>query len=81
MSHHKFDPKCPDCRPVIIDQKTGQVMPPNSPIMVAMNAVWEASSREDQEAFHRVTVLNGRNPADLIRMKQMSDRLEAMMGN
>jgi hypothetical protein len=81
MSRHKFDPQCPDCRPVIIDPNTGKVLPPTDPMMKAMNAVWDASPLEDQEAFYRVTVLNGRDPADLLRMKEMPDRIEAMMGN
>jgi hypothetical protein len=49
--------------------------------MVAVNAVWEASPLEDREAFHRVTVLNGRDPEDLRRMQAMVEKIEAMVKN
>jgi hypothetical protein len=81
MSHHAFDPECPDCRPVIIDPSTGQVLPPEHPVMVAVNKVWEASTFEDREAFHRVTVLNSRAPDDLQRMQAMAERIESMAKN
>lgn len=81
MSHHKFDPECLDCRPVIIDPSTSQVLSAEHPVMVAVNAVWEASPLEDREAFHRVTVLNGRDPEDLRRMQAMVEKIEAMVKN
>lgn len=81
MSHHKFDPKCPDCRPVIIDPTTNQVLSPNHPMMIAMNSVWDSSPLEDQEAFHRVTVKNSRDPDDLDRMKKMSERIKSILGS
>jgi hypothetical protein len=49
--------------------------------MVAVNKVWEESTFEDREAFHRVTVLNSEDPDDLRRMKEMSERIEAMVAN
>jgi hypothetical protein len=76
VSHHKFDPKCPDCRPAIIDPATNQILSPNHPMMIAMNSVWDSSSFEDQEAFHRVTVKNSRDPDDLDRMKKMFERVK-----
>lgn len=81
MSSHKFDPECPDCRPVIIDPVTGKVLPPEHPVMLAVNKVWEASTLEDREAFHRVTVLNSQVPDDLRRMQIMAERIEAMAAN
>ena len=81
MSHHKFDPKCPDCRPVLIDPRTGKVLPPEDPAMIVMIKVWDASTLEDQEAFYRVTVLNSRAPDDLRRMQAMAERVEAMGKN
>lgn len=81
MSYHKFDPKCPDCRPVIIDPKTGEVLSSNHPMMIAINSVWDSSSFEDQEAFHKVTVKNSRDPDDLNRMEKMSERIQSIMTN
>lgn len=76
MSRHKFDPKCPDCRPTIIDPLTNQILSPNHPMMIAMDSVWDSSPLEDQEAFHRVTVKNGRDPDDLNRMEKMFERIK-----
>lgn len=79
MSRHAFDPLCPDCRPALLDTETGETLPNDHPIMLAVNAVWDASSREDQEAFHRVTVHNGRNASDLERLAGLQQRIEAAL--
>lgn len=76
MSTHEFDPNCADCRPILIDPKTGKVLPPEHPAMVAINHVWETSTREVQEAFHRVTVKNSRDPKDLALMRSFTERLD-----
>ena len=81
MSRHDFDPKCRDCRPVIMDPRTGQVMPETHPTMKIIDRVWDASPREDQEAFHRVTVKNSRDPNDMMRMQALMDRIETAMKN
>ena len=78
MDRHKFDPKCPGCRPAVLDPKTGKVLPPNDPVMVAVNTVWDSSSLEEQEAYHRVMVYNSRDPKDLILLKAISDRIQAI---
>lgn len=81
MSRHTFDPACPDCRPVLCDPATMRPLPSEHPAMQAMNAVWDASPREDQEAFHRVTVLNGRDPADLARCQALNDRFQKALAS
>jgi hypothetical protein len=60
-----------------MDPKTGEVLPADSAIMRAVNRVWDAASREEQEAFHRVTVKNSRDPQDLRLLKELSDRMSA----
>lgn len=81
MSHHEFDPKCPDCRPVVIDPTTNQILSSDHPMMVAVNSVWDVSSLEDQAAFHRVTVKNSQDLDDLDRVKRMSERIQLAMTN
>ena len=76
MSKHEFDPKCPDCRPILMNQRTGKVLPKDDPYMKTVDAVWDASSREEQEAFHRVTVKGSRDPGDLTLLKALSERIE-----
>lgn len=80
MSTHAFDPDCADCRPVLVDPSTGVPMSPTSPEMMAVYSVWKSTPREGQEAFHRVTVKNSRDPADLALMKALTDRIERVLG-
>lgn len=65
MTCEKFDPNCPGCRPAIYDPSTKQVMAQDHPMMVAVNAVWDAAPREEQEACWRIWVKNGRDQSDL----------------
>ncbi len=81
MSCEKFDPKCPSCRPVIFDPRTGRALLPNDPMMITINSVWDASSVEDQAAFWRVTVKNSREAGDLERVQGMRDRFTAQLNN
>jgi hypothetical protein len=81
VSKHAFDPNCPDCRPVILDAKTMKPYAADSVVMAAVNKVWETASREEQEAFHRTTVLNGRDPGDMRLLKQLSDRMSKAIGS
>lgn len=48
----------------MIDAMTGQVMEENHPAMTVVNTIWDASPRDVQEAFWRVTVKNSRDPID-----------------
>lgn len=59
--HRKFDPECPGCQPAILDPLTNEVLPPDHPAMVSALKIWKGLTRKDQEAFHRFTVLNGRD--------------------
>lgn len=81
MSCEKFDPSCPNCRPCLVDPKTGQRIPESDPAMRAVNAVWDASPLADHEAFFRVTVQNGRDPDDLRRMGDFWRRVQATSAN
>jgi len=76
MSKHAFDPECPDCRPIVIDPRTGEILPDDDPVMQAVLAVWRASPRADQEAFHEFTVKNSRKPDVVQRMVALSKRME-----
>ena len=62
MSRHAFDPACPDCRPAILDHKTGKRLGPGDPIFEAAQNIWDAQPRDVQEAWHAVCVHNSRRP-------------------
>jgi hypothetical protein len=80
MSKHAFDPECPDCRPVVIDPRTGKALPSDDPVMQAILAVWHASPRADQEAFHEFTVKNSRELDVVRRMDSLSKRMKLAIG-
>jgi len=65
MSKDHHDDNCPDCRPALLDPKTGLRLPDDSPEMKIVLAAWEASTLEERCAFHHVTVNGSRVPADL----------------
>jgi hypothetical protein len=70
LENHDFCDHCPGCRPALIDLKTGQLMPPDSPVMIAINRIWNTQTTyAERKAFVEVTVHNSRKPEDL-RMGQ-----------
>lgn len=76
MSREKFNDDCPGCRPVLLDAKTRQKMPDNSPERVAILKVWNQTTRDEREAFHRVTCDNSRDPSDIAVIQSLSKRFE-----
>lgn len=77
MTCEKFDPNCPGCRPAILDPRTGKPMPKDHPLVVNVNAVWDAAPREEQEACWRIWVNNGRDPEDLNLASVFMDKVQA----
>jgi len=75
MSKKVFEDDCPGCRPVIIDLQ-GRPVPANDPVVKAVNRVWAETTREEREAFHRVTCLNSRAFTDLTIMQKLTKRIE-----
>lgn len=55
MSHH-YDEKCPDCRPAMIDQNTGERIPNDHPMMKAVLSVYDVASLEERRALHKLWV-------------------------
>ena len=62
MSREQFEEGCRGCRPAVINLETGQAEPDNSPIMIAINRVYDYASYEEKESFHKFTCLNSRDP-------------------
>lgn len=76
MSLHAFDPECPHCRPALIDTKTGKVFPEDHPVSIKVTEIFKASTRQEQEAFFKVTVQNSRDPGDLRLLDGMTQRIQ-----
>lgn len=79
MPIDRFDDACPDCRPAMMDVKTGRLFADDSPEMVAVNRLWGETTAKERQAWHRFTCQNSRSPADLVLVKAFSDRLEAAL--
>jgi hypothetical protein len=81
MSHDKFDDTCKGCPPAILDVTTGLKLSDDHPVMQAVNRVWEGTTSEEREAFHRVCCQNSRDPKDLAVMKMVADRIQKSILN
>jgi hypothetical protein len=79
--HTVFDPTCPGCRPVILDTATGTPFPPQHEVSLAANQCFDELNRKDQEALHRIWVLNSRTEADLTVAKRFTVALQRRMVN
>ena len=75
--HRIFDPNCPGCGPAVMDPSTGEVLPSTHPVMVIAMKIWRGMDRNAQAAFHRFTVLNGRDPEALRVIQEFGAAMEA----
>lgn len=79
MSQRIFEEDCPGCRPVLLDSRTKQPLPKDSPEMSAVMLVWGAASSAEKEAFHAACCNNSRDPADLGPAQALVARIRAAM--
>lgn len=79
MSIHKHEDDCPGCRPAVLDVKTGKPLPDDSEIMVVVNQVWETTTLEERQSFHRVTCQNCRDPKDVAVIQRITEQIQAKM--
>jgi hypothetical protein len=77
MSCERFDPNCRHCMPVMLDMETRKPLPDDHPLMLVLMRAWRAASRDEQEAFWRVTIKNSRDPSDLQLCRRILSALEA----
>jgi hypothetical protein len=78
MSWEAQDDNCPGCRPALIGPD-GKVLPPDSPVMQAIFKMWETTTREERQAFHRVCCQNSRAPQDMGICQGLMKRIQAAM--
>lgn len=79
MSRESHDDECAGCRPVLLNPATGEVMLEGRPEMVAVLRVWGETTREEREAFHRVTCDNSREAVDLALLRGVTDRMQGAL--
>jgi hypothetical protein len=75
MTDHAFDPECEHCRPALVDPVTGKALPDTDPGVVSLLEAWRAAPRAEQEAFHKVTSHNSRDPKELAAAASLSKRI------
>ena len=64
---------------MLVDPETMRPYASDSPEMKAVNRIWGEALPEERRAFHRFTCLNSRAVGDVLRVKALSDRLEAAL--
>lgn len=62
MSKEQYQPNCPGCLPALMNLKTGEVMPMDSPEMKAIMAYWQTTTLAERQAWHEFTCQNSREP-------------------
>lgn len=78
MSLETFDDDCPGCMPALIDMRTGQPLPADSPEMMSVHAMWRAlTTFEERRAFHQVSCQNSREPEDMALMRTLLPKIKA----
>jgi hypothetical protein len=75
VSWEAYEEDCPDCRPAMVDMKTGQVMPDDAPMMRFVLEVFKGLTLAEKQAWHRFTCQNSRAPADLKVIESITQKL------
>ena len=77
MEDHEFCDDCPGCRPILVDMKNGQPLTDDDPIMILVNGIWDNDTIYAQRrAFIKVTLHNSRNPKDMERAQEVTQKFE-----
>jgi hypothetical protein len=70
--------KCPGCRPLVFDPKTGE----RSQFLTEMaGKVYDAAPPEQRRAWHRVTCLNSRDLRDIDLSSKIIEALQKAVAN
>lgn len=79
-AHREYIEGCRGCRPCVVDPVTGEVLADDSPVMHAINALWDKNTtRTERQAFFRVTVLNSRSAIDVGICQGLMERIQVAM--
>jgi len=76
MSVQTFDDACKGCKPAMLDVKTGQMLPDDSPQMKIVLRVWSTLPIAEKQAWHRFTCLNSRTLLDVQIAKTFTDAVQ-----
>lgn len=79
VSWTEYQEECIGCQPVLVNVKTHQPYPTESPEMQAVLTVFNAASREEKVAFHNVTCNSSTSPGDGVAFRQLTARIQAAL--
>jgi hypothetical protein len=65
MSTDFYEDDCEGCQPMVLDPKTGTILPDTDPLLQKMRAEFKKATRQEKMAWHNVTCSNSRDPEDL----------------
>ncbi len=75
MSRHEFDANCRGCGPAIINQKTGEVLPDDDPLMKALLNWWKTIDLKTRESYHRFCCLNSKDQEAMEAMMKVHNKV------
>lgn len=76
---HDFCDHCPGCRPCLIDLQTGQPQPPDSPVMIRVNRLWDKETTyAERKAFIDVTLHHSQKPKDIQLAHAVIEKIKAV---
>jgi hypothetical protein len=83
MEHYckEYRDDCEGCQPALLNPKTGQKFPPDSPEMIAVAAFWKTVTIEQKQACHRVWCFNSREENDVRHLQTISEGMRVALSN
>jgi len=77
---HEFCDDCKGCRPAILDLQTNEAMHDDSPVMQAVNEMWDnETTYAERRAYIQVTLHSSRNQVDMERATTVIDKIKKVL--
>ena len=76
MTIDKFSDDCPGCRPAVLNEKTGQHVADDHPVMQAVLKMWGETTFDERKAYHAVICQNSNDPEHLKIVYRLIDQVQ-----
>lgn len=74
---HEFCDHCPGCRPALLDLATGKPLAEDTPVMIAVNKIWDNDTTYAQrKAFVAITWHQSKKPDDVKLAMMITQKIE-----
>jgi hypothetical protein len=74
-----YSDDCSGCRPVLLDIKTSMVLGDDTPEMQKILRIWDLTTRNERNVYHRVCCQNSRNPRDIAIFLGITSRMKVAL--